>query len=328
MPDSSEPEILTLDEEEQVTLTGLLLHLWSRDLETVENWPECRRARSAYRNKLRFLRRETTPDGGADHDPLDIETPKVLASRLKKLDSEADALQLLVSACASQPWESLDEPFNGRLNKEVRAKVLGWAAKKMPGGMHEGTVAEIDSIISPTVAQKTWKTLRNPKVLAAAGIGSIAIAATAGVAAPAIGAAIGGTMGLSGAAAASAGLASLGGGAIAGGGFGMAGGTAVLGALGASGGAGLGAAFGAAKYRNSFAAQSAQLIALVNVGQDLSANTARRCHDQARILEVELGRLIEKRALSRRKATTEKLTGEIQQLRRLREQMLPRIEFD
>jgi hypothetical protein len=66
------------------------------------------------------------------------------------------------------------------------------------------------------------------------------IAVTGGIAAPLIGAAIGGAMGLSGAAAVSAGLAFLGGGAIAAGGFGMTGGTVVL----ISGGAILGAGIG------------------------------------------------------------------------------------
>ncbi|WP_216828596.1 hypothetical protein [Alkalihalobacterium elongatum] len=51
---------------------------------------------------------------------------------------------------------------------------------------------------------------------------------TAGLAAPAIAAAIGGTMGLAGAAATSAGLAAIGGGAIAAGGLGMAGGMQIL----------------------------------------------------------------------------------------------------
>lgn len=61
--------------------------------------------------------------------------------------------------------------------------------------------------------------------IAAAGV---ACAATGGLAAPAIGAAIGGTMGLSGAAATSAGLAALGGGSLAAGGAGMAGGTLLI----------------------------------------------------------------------------------------------------
>ncbi|UCZ53525.1 hypothetical protein LGQ02_01615 [Bacillus shivajii] len=66
---------------------------------------------------------------------------------------------------------------------------------------------------------------------------------TAGLAAPVIAGAIGGAMGLSGAAATSAGLAAIGGGAIAAGGLGMAGGMQILiggGALlGAAGGAGV-----------------------------------------------------------------------------------------
>ncbi len=61
------------------------------------------------------------------------------------------------------------------------------------------------------------------------GVGSIVVtAASAGVAAPAIGTAIGGAMGLSGAAATSAGLAALGGGSLAAGGFGMAGGVLLV----------------------------------------------------------------------------------------------------
>ena len=65
---------------------------------------------------------------------------------------------------------------------------------------------------------------------------------TAGLAAPAIGAAVGGTVfGLYGAAATSAGLAALGGGSLAAGGLGMAGGTAVISAAGGLLGLGVGA---------------------------------------------------------------------------------------
>ena len=68
---------------------------------------------------------------------------------------------------------------------------------------------------------------RTTKVLLAAGSLGVT-AASAGLAAPAIGAAIGGAMGLSGAAATSAGLAFLGGGSLAAGGFGMAGGVLLV----------------------------------------------------------------------------------------------------
>ncbi|SDG34039.1 hypothetical protein [Pseudonocardia oroxyli] len=67
---------------------------------------------------------------------------------------------------------------------------------------------------------------------------------TMGVAAPVIGAFVGGSLlagGLTGAAATSAGLATLGGGSIAAGGFGVAGGTALLTGLGGLSGLGLGA---------------------------------------------------------------------------------------
>ncbi len=75
------------------------------------------------------------------------------------------------------------------------------------------------------------------KALIAIGAGAACVV-TGGLAAPAIGAAIGSSLlGLSGAAATSAGLATLGGGAIAAGGLGVAGGTLLIQAV--AGGAGL-----------------------------------------------------------------------------------------
>lgn len=77
---------------------------------------------------------------------------------------------------------------------------------------------------------KVWK------VVACLGAGALCVA-TGGLAAPAIGAALGSTfMGLSGAAATSAGLAAIGGGSLAAGGLGIAGGTAIISA--AAGGVG------------------------------------------------------------------------------------------
>ncbi|MBU3221041.1 hypothetical protein [Clostridium algidicarnis] len=77
------------------------------------------------------------------------------------------------------------------------------------------------------------------KLAACLGAGTLCIV-TGGLAAPAVGAAIGSSfMGLSGAAATSAGLAALGGGSLAVGGAGMAGGTALVSAI--AGGIGAGA---------------------------------------------------------------------------------------
>lgn len=76
------------------------------------------------------------------------------------------------------------------------------------------------------------------KVAACLGAGALCVV-TGGLAAPAVGAAIGSTfMGLSGAAATSAGLAALGGGALAAGGAGMAGGTLLVSAIAGSIGVG------------------------------------------------------------------------------------------
>lgn len=75
------------------------------------------------------------------------------------------------------------------------------------------------------------------KVVGCLGAGALCVV-TGGLAAPAIGAAVGSSLlGLSGAAATSAGLAALGGGSLAAGGLGMAGGTALIQAV--AGGVGL-----------------------------------------------------------------------------------------
>lgn len=72
---------------------------------------------------------------------------------------------------------------------------------------------------------KAWK------VVACLGAGALCVV-TGGLAAPAIGAAVGSSvLGLSGAAATSAGLAAIGGGSLAAGGLGMAGGTAIISAV-------------------------------------------------------------------------------------------------
>ena len=74
---------------------------------------------------------------------------------------------------------------------------------------------------------------RTTKMVGAVVLTAAVVTPAAWAAAPAIGGALGGMTGLSGAAATSHGLAMLGGGSIAAGGFGMAGGTAVVSAVGA-----------------------------------------------------------------------------------------------
>lgn len=112
--------------------------------------------------------------------------------------------------------------------------------------LEAGVAADLESAASVHEGAASAKRLvasgwpwRRIGVVGGVTVGAAALlVVTGGMAAPAIGGAIGSTfMGLSGAAATSAGLAFLGGGAMAAGGFGMAGGTvAVAGALGLAGG--------------------------------------------------------------------------------------------
>jgi len=134
---------------------------------------------------------------------------------------------------------------------EVTARVSTWVSwirlrslEQVAGeidGLSSRDVATVDAELSSQLramarAQVSWR-----KVAAVGAVGVGLGAATMGVAAPAIGAMIGGAAGLSGAAATSAGLAMLGGGSLAAGGLGVSGGTAVLVGAGTLLGAGVGA---------------------------------------------------------------------------------------
>jgi len=128
----------------------------------------------------------------------------ILALSDKNYDARERAGLRSVAAALDIPWERIREAEDG-LAAEVRRTL-------------EHT--EKPSVTDPN----RWF-----KIAGAAGLGLVGLAITGGLAAPAIGGAIGTYfLGLSGAAAVSAGLATLGGGALAAGGFGMAGGTAVV----------------------------------------------------------------------------------------------------
>ncbi|MEV0467672.1 hypothetical protein AB0I30_11380 [Nocardia tengchongensis] len=147
------------------------------------------------------------------------------------------AVLLMVELLLLHPW---NEPKTEWV-KDTRLRSLRTAASLLPH------LREDDLTIMEREHAAILRRLRRSSVkwgrvalVTAAGLGLGVV--TAGWAAPAIGAAIGGTMGLSGAAATSAGLAALGGGSLASGGLGMAGGTALLTGLGGAVGATAGAA--------------------------------------------------------------------------------------
>jgi len=126
-----------------------------------------------------------------------------------------------------RPWRLVTGggPQGGRESRRPRSERLPW----------RGEPDHASALRETPPSEFHWPNLLLPVLIA------VVAAITAGAAAPLIGGAIGGFMGLGGAAATSAGLAFLGGGAIAVGGLGMAGGTMVLIGGGALLGAGLGA---------------------------------------------------------------------------------------
>lgn len=146
------------------------------------------------------------------------------------------ALLLLIELVAFEPWPG-DISWVPAARRDALAVAAGHLTALKPGDLR-GVTAEFDAVLRLLARRKVpWGRVA---VVSAAGL--VLGVASMGVAAPVIGAAVGGALGLSGAAATSAGLAALGGGSVAAGGFGMAGGTVLLSGLGALGGAGAGAA--------------------------------------------------------------------------------------
>lgn len=126
-------------------------------------------------------------------------------------------------------------------------------------GEHRGEVPNFENLNAKLATPAQYKTIYSQRCTNWAKVSEITLYTVGGMAvvgplalmaAPAIGGAIGTSMGLSGAAATNAGLASLGGGSLAAGGFGMAGGTAIVTALGSGVGGTLGAYVGAQYARD------------------------------------------------------------------------------
>ena len=128
-------------------------------------------------------------------------------------------------AIGKKAYEGLGKKLQAHsdISEEARSALLDQLSEcSVDSSLLEGIGDEFEAAI---------KSLNPSRLFERIAIGVVAAALlgiTAGFAAPAIGAIVGGMMGLSGAAATSAGLAFLGGGALATGGFGMAGGTIAL----------------------------------------------------------------------------------------------------
>ncbi len=232
-----------------------------------------------------------------------------------QVERRSRALLLLIELFAFMPWS--EAAWVPRARRESLAVVAGHLPALRQGDL-EAVAAEF-AAVSRVLARRN---VRWGRVAVASAAGLALGAATMGAAAPLIGAAVGGTLGLSGAAATSAGLATMGGGSIAAGGFGMAGGTALLTGLGAIGGASAGVA------GSRFTGWSASRIVTEAVKLDVVTRLvildaegddekARRVVEglQARLDEVttKIARLAEQ--LRKLKAENVRLTVENEQLR-------------
>lgn len=216
-----------LAEHEQLALAAASLWLMNQDLDQFSD-SECEDIRDSFREELRGgpLGRGT-PEG----EPLAIEEWEVLEDLLHTCDDTPRNLSVLVELITS-------EPFADRglvMDEDVKRAAIESISIALGGLTDEDDVERIHGYLRDGRKAAKSKAL----LWIAIGAGGLAGVLTAGTAAPAIGAAIGGAMGLQGAAATAAGLAWLGGGALAAGGLGMAGGSMVIAVAGAATGAGI-----------------------------------------------------------------------------------------
>ncbi|MFF0489899.1 hypothetical protein ACFYTQ_12855 [Nocardia sp. NPDC004068] len=183
----------------------------------------------------RFLAEMAGPTGDVSSDADGI--IESAARRAAFVDDRARAVTVLIELMVFDPW-----PDGAKWVAKIRKDELAAATRDL-GGADAADLAMLEREFDIVLKQLRRRSIRWGRVAAVTAVGLGAGVLTGGMAAPAVGAAIGGTLGLSGAAATSAGLAMLGGGSLAAGGFGIAGGTMLVtgvGGLTAAGAAGAG----------------------------------------------------------------------------------------
>jgi hypothetical protein len=174
---------------------------------------------------------------GSDARRYLITSPQLAAASLGGIDQRRRAIGLMIELAAFQPW-----PESTGWDSDTRRQALFAFVDAMPAPVEHELMREIDKKLAVAVRRLSRREVDKRKVVAVVAGGAAVGVLTGGLAAPLIGGAVGGAMGLSGAAATSAGLALLGGGSVAAGGLGMAGGTAIIAGTASVGAAGVGAA--------------------------------------------------------------------------------------
>ena len=159
----------------------------------------------------------------AANDPRrDLDLTRSAKACAGTLSERIEALRLLIELHAFEPW-----PAKTDWDKDARSRSLADFTERSPA-LTAVDNRKASQAFRSNIRRLKLKTTNWWKVAGYASVGGILAAPAFFVAAPVIGATIGGYMGLSGAAATSAGLAALGGGSLAAGGLGMAGGTTIL----------------------------------------------------------------------------------------------------
>jgi hypothetical protein len=233
------------------------------------------------------------------------------------MTSRSRALLMLVELVTYEPWGAEARWVSSARRKGLEV-VAGHLAVLRPGDLRAVT-GEFEAVLRALARRN----VRWGRVAVASAAGLAVGVASMGVAAPLIGAAIGGALGFSGAAATSVGLAALGGGSLAAGGFGMAGGTALLAGVGAIGGASAGAA--GSRIRGWSSAEVVAAAVKLDVVTRLVILDADGDEEKARLVvqglqtrldevTVKIGRLGEQ--LRRLSADNTRLTEENQRLRK------------
>lgn len=242
---------MTFTSDEVVVLTLLQQVMIGRDLIAEKDAARCA-VKQRYRDEMaaaasaaHWSRPDELPEWSREH-------ARVIAARVPAqqravieaaaagfgahIKTRSRALLMLVELATFKPWGA-EARWVSAARRSGLELVAGHLAALRPGDLRAVT-REFEAVLRALARRN----VRWGRVAVASAAGLAVGVASMGLAAPLIGAAIGGTLGFSGAAATSVGLAALGGGSLAAGGFGMAGGTALLAGVGALGGAGAGAA--------------------------------------------------------------------------------------
>jgi hypothetical protein len=240
-----------------------------------------------------------------------------LMERLLTTVSRRDrAVMLIIELAAFHPW-----PSGVKYERGLRERNLSRLVEAMAAPVGSDYLRQLDDELRRRARRFARKGINWTRFGVVAAGGAVLGAITGGLAAPLVGAAIGSTMGLSGAAASSAGLALLGGGSIAAGGLGMAGGTALVSASASLGSLGL--ASGVAWWRetssNSVLTDAVKLDVLteyVILREQTDSDKARLIirRTEARLSEAE-------EEVAALRARVESLTGVIDERDRTRDEL-------